>query len=349
MSIDELMPKDVDSQNKHYHQINGLTVNSKDRLFEALQRFKELLGHYPTSSEWNENKDEANVNTRASHIKRNTGMGLAEAKDELGADKSRYQPSGKSYKITEEMKKPSAEKAYLIGVILGDASVGQYHGDWKFTMQTKDREFAKGVADNLEKWISEEEVTVKVRGPMNRDDNSEPVWQISKGGKEIFKELNEIQNLDADEILKEFNKYIKHLLRGLWDSEGSVDKRGKIMFTNTDIKVMRLYLNTLINVLNIKTDSEWKWASYKRSGQRLGHIYIRVDNENVITTSIPKRYNKEFLNKINPTIERKMKRLNKTKEVKQTHQIDTKTMQKDNSSTNWEFEEIINEIKEESL
>lgn len=265
------------------------TVNTEEKVFEALEQFKELLGHYPTKEEWDENKEEIGVTTRAGHLKRNTGMGLAEAKDMVGADKSRYQHSGEQHTLTEEMKEPSPEKAYIVGVLLGDGSLGEYTRTIKFTLQTKDKEFVDEVSRCLSEWIKQgSDVTIS-KLP-KRGDNQEPVYSLSKGSSEPFEELMRLYNMDPTKFPDEFEGYEIELLRGLWDSEGHISQ-GIVGFTNTDEEILELYYVLLQNIFGWDSDDMSLYETNKETQAK--QIRMR------------KKHTEEFVETVQPTITRK--------------------------------------------
>lgn len=333
---------ELETQEK-YNSIG--TVNTEDKLYKALDQFKDLLGHYPTIREWNDNRHKVGIKTSGDHISRNTGMGIYEARNNLGADKSRYQARGIRHDLTEEMKSPSSEKGYLLGVVLGDASVGYYGGDWKFSMDVADKEFAEKTADTLEEWITDGRAEVKVRGPMHKGENARPQWRIMKGLKEPCKELDRVQELSYDEIVEEFKGYEKSILRGLWDAEGHITNNGGVGFTNTDIKIIKLYIEMLYKTVDVKVSKYWRWASSKRKGVRSGDVYLTVQNKDkhkdCMKVIIPKIYTAQFNETIQSTILRKKKRMDEV-EVKQTHQLHTKTITGEKIMELGKIEEMVN-------
>ena len=133
--------------------------------------------------------------------------------------------------------KPSRELAYVIGVVAGDGYVHRLSKPRKsynpmyIGLNVKDREFA-------------EEFSRCLSAVLKRDP-PKPKWSIRRFIVELqCKVLYELLKKPLDiERLRCFVEYSAEcksaFLRGFFDSEGSIDKTGKILVYNTDLKLLR--------------------------------------------------------------------------------------------------------------
>jgi intein-encoded DNA endonuclease-like protein len=132
-----------------------------------------------------------------------------------------------------ELLKPSEELAYVIGVKVGDGYVGKKsrvrkgYNDVMIGLEAKDREFVEEFARCLAKVLGRKQI-----GPRFRDGVGKYVVEV--GSKTLYELLRKPVDLDR------LKKYIEHcercvaaFIRGFADSEGSVDKNGKIIISTT--------------------------------------------------------------------------------------------------------------------
>lgn len=199
----------------------------------------------------------------------------------------------------------SRDKAYLVGVIMGDASVYKTSDGRKLLkLQAADKEFVTRFARvfcNLTdlNWsgFKHEDTEVTCCEYAGRDDKHSDTYEVSKGIAPVYEHLSSYGEMHPCDILEEFEGYYPWLLRGLWDAEGSVcSESGRITFVNTDKSIRELYIALLDEVLTVDVDSD--------------ELYVKTDSQgNNTIVRIPARYSEEFLMKVNPTIERKRYRL----------------------------------------
>jgi len=151
-----------------------------------------------------------------------------------------------------ELLEPSEALAYLIGAVLGDGypkikrrfRKGYRHTIIRF--EAVDREFVEEVARCI--------AVVLNRPP--------PTLKIRKGTRKYFVEVEsktlwELLKKPVD--LEKLRKYIEHcekcmaaFLRGFADAEGSVDKNGRIIIYNTDLRLLT-YVQELLRRFGIES------------------------------------------------------------------------------------------------
>jgi intein-encoded DNA endonuclease-like protein len=202
-----------------------------------------------------------------------------------------------------ELLKPSEDLGYVIGVRLGDGYTRKKSDGHAIGLGAKDKEFVEEFAICLAKVIGREPIRP---------------WKDTATGRYVVEAnsmtLYELLKKPVD--LKRIKKYVEHCpdctaacLRGLFDSEGYVNKRGYITLYNTNYEVLVYTQKLLWKYFGIESTGPWP---YKRKGTtmhdpRTGkqykankdgyYIYIRAE-------SLPK-----FYRHIGFTIKRKQKRL----------------------------------------
>jgi intein-encoded DNA endonuclease-like protein len=148
--------------------------------------------------------------------------------------------------------KPSEELAYVIGVKVGDGYVGKKsrvrkgYNDVMIGLEAKDREFVEEFARCLAKVLGRKQI-----GPRFRDGVGKYVVEV--GSKTLYELLRKPVDLDR------LKKYIEHcercvaaFIRGFADSEGSVDKNGRIIIYNTNIELL-IYVIGLLKRLDVES------------------------------------------------------------------------------------------------
>jgi hypothetical protein len=204
--------------------------------------------------------------------------------------------------MTQSLKQSSADKAYIVGVLLGDGSLVTNNRDEKvIALQAADKdfvvEFGKALcrlADLNWSGYGHEDTEVVTSTHQYNEDNWSDVHSVQKGAASIHYELRKCMNLSARKLREEFDGNAVPLLRGLWDSEGSIEsKTSRVIFTNEDKKVLKLYvelLNTVFDADSVASDT-----------------YIKEDSTTDCShVVLPNSYTHEFLEKVNPTIQRKV-------------------------------------------
>jgi len=157
-----------------------------------------------------------------------------------------------SLKIYKSGKEPRALKSsfniltpslgYIIGVSLGDAYVGK----GRIEIETKDKDFAYYFKKHLEEW-SGIKTTFKKTYHKKRNKRYYLVTLSSIYACQYI--LNKISEIDW--IYKTPKFFQIMVLKGLWDSEGTIDRYRGIRFCNSNYKIIELYIKLIMNILNI--------------------------------------------------------------------------------------------------
>jgi intein-encoded DNA endonuclease-like protein len=181
-----------------------------------------------------------------------------------------------------ELLKPSEDLAYVIGVRLGDGYAYKKGDDHGIGLQAKDKEFVEEFGICLCNVLGRELV---------RPQKYAGTYIIRVTSKTLYELLRKPVDL------KRIKPYVEHcpkcaaaFLRGLFDSEGCVSKKGYITLHNSDYEILVYAQRLLWRYFGIKSTGPWP-------GVRCYHIYIRAE-------SLPK-----FYNLVGFTIKRKRKRL----------------------------------------
>lgn len=302
-------------------EISGgnVTIDSVETAIEMIEKYEEKYGEMPIVKNWDDRMDEMGVNTAARHFKSNTGKTFGEIKEIVSGDKSRV-------RLTEDVKQPSAAKAYCIGVILGDGNVGEREIKGKnetakvIQLNTKDKDFAEEFARQLCKWLDiswdgwgSDDTAVSCGGPYQQEnENAKNVYHVSKEVANAYEHLMRYQDAESEEILElrnEFEEYKADLLRGLWDAEGHINVDGKIGFTNAENGILELYMKLVNDIIGTKLDEKGEWTTDSKHSKKYGEFRVteRLD-WGARQVYIPTKYRDDFFNKIQPTIQRKCDR-----------------------------------------
>jgi intein-encoded DNA endonuclease-like protein len=200
-----------------------------------------------------------------------------------------------------ELLKPSEDLANVIGVVLGDGYTSEKGDSCLIGLKAKDKEFVEKFATCLARVLG--------RKPIRP-------WKDARRyiAEASSKTLCELLRKPID--LKRIKKHVEHckkciaaFLRGLFDSEGYVNKRGQITLYNSDYEVLVYAQRLLRERFGIEATGPWphKQKGTTMRDPRTGklykakkdcyYIYIRAE-------SLPK-----FYRHIGFTIPRKQKRL----------------------------------------
>jgi intein-encoded DNA endonuclease-like protein len=207
-----------------------------------------------------------------------------------------------------ELLKPSEELAYVIGVKVGDGYVGKKsrvrkgYNDVMIGLEAKDREFVEEFARCLAKVLGRKQI-----GPRFRDGVGKYVVEV--GSKTLYELLRKPVDLDR------LKKYIEHcercvaaFIRGFADSEGSVDKNGRIIIYNTNIELL-IYVIGLLKRLDV--ESTGPKLNTRRGtiihDPRTGKKYVA--NKDCYRIYIRSRSSVSFYKHVGFTIRRKQRRL----------------------------------------
>jgi len=196
----------------------------------------------------------------------------------------------------------------VIGVKLGDGyttkkrrTIRSYN-DVRIGLGVKDREFADEFAKCLAKVLGRQSIKPRLKYSDIRyavEVRSETLYQLLK------------KPVDLDRL----KKYIEHcdvcvaaFLKGFFDSEGSVNERGYISISNTDIGLL-MYIKDLLERLGIA-------STEPKLGLPQGRLIFDSRKEKIYTTNkdcyhlrIRANSNMTFYKKVGFTIKRKQKRL----------------------------------------
>jgi len=199
-----------------------------------------------------------------------------------------------------ELLKTSEDLGYVIGVCLGDGYAYENSSGYIIGLKANDKEFVEKFGRCLGNVLGRKPIRPwKYAGRYLAEANS--------------KTLHELLRKPVD--LKRIKRYVEHcpkctaaFLRGLFDSEGSVNKNGYITLYNTDYDLL-VYAQKLLRRFGIESTGPWpstqrgKTIHNPRTGKQYKtnatcyYIYIRAE-------SLPK-----FYHYIGFTVRRKQKRL----------------------------------------
>lgn len=297
---------DVERHNSKRTTIDGETIKTVDAAIGKMEEMKDILGHYPTQHEWDQNRNKINVSTSGGSFSAVIGVPFNEVKTRAGADPSQINRQGKEIKHTEWMERDTPEKAYVIGVLLGDAFLSnRSNKNNQIGIETKDKEFAEEFGKQLCRLLSikwrgwddpQTEVSCRCRG--KRAENREPIWSLDRGIVNVYDWFKRYEDERHTEWIDEIEMNKKYLVRGLWDSEGHIERRGKAVgFTSTDDDTKQLFVESVNDVLDLED---------KLNGMVSDETTIASLNGKRVT--IMNKYREEFFIKINPTIHRKRER-----------------------------------------
>jgi len=208
--------------------------------------------------------------------------------------KGRYIPS-------LDLLKPSEELAYVIGVKLGDGCVWKKgYEEYAIGLKAKDKEFVDKFATCLAKVLGRKPIKV-------RYDKSSGRYVAEVISKTLYELLR--KPIDINRI----RKYVEHcprcivaFLRGLFDSEGHVDKDGFIYIYNTNYELLT-YVQKLLKRLGIGTTGPKLNIHRGTIIRRNGKQYMT--KEDVYRLYIRATSADNFYRLVGFTIERKRRRL----------------------------------------
>jgi len=173
---------------------------------------------------------------------------------------------------------------YIIGVCLGDGVVYDKKRNYKVILCVKDKEFRDYFSSIIKRITKKRPKKYKIK-------NYFCTYLYSKQFVILLKKyLNDLSWIDnvSDEIKKS-------ILRGLFDSEGTVSKRKRLVFYNTNIELHKLFIK-LCNTFDIHPHT--LLLRTLKSGKNYYGTFIHRKKEV-----------ENFYKKIGITIERKKKRL----------------------------------------
>jgi hypothetical protein len=152
------------------------------------------------------------------------------------------------------IKNNDKEFGYVIGVMLGDGSISKK--SYILSFSSIDKEFTKIFNKNLIKIFNKKPYRCIIH-VKNSKYNNKPKYKLHIYSKEIYYFLKpKLENLKW--IYNQNSDFKKMVLKGLFDSEGFVDKLGSynVNFANTDKKILELFIN-LCSEFKIKTKNNY--------------------------------------------------------------------------------------------
>lgn len=159
----------------------------------------------------------------------------------------------RAFSLSTGWTKSTKDLAYVIGVLLGDGTITR----GGIQLQSIDREFINAFADACERQFGLKRHLYKypgrrIRFPGGKEYDTRPTVMVSFHSSRLRDWLltrwpyidKWIRNLNRDQRIA--------WLRGIWDSEGSIDKNGTtVLWYNNSNLLTRLYTDTLLEYLEI--------------------------------------------------------------------------------------------------
>jgi intein-encoded DNA endonuclease-like protein len=150
-----------------------------------------------------------------------------------------------------ELLEPSEDLAYVIGVLCGDGSAWEKSRVRKgyrrvvIYLKARDREFVEEFAIRIGRVLNRPppKVRVKSTGYYYVEVESRTLYELMKRPIDIEK---------IRRFVEHCKRCMAMFLRGLFDSEGCVDKKGQITLTNTNYELL-LYVQELLKRFGIET------------------------------------------------------------------------------------------------
>lgn len=284
---------------------------SDEELLNALREFYNENGDF-TSEQYQEEVSSPSYST----IQRRFET-FNQAKIKAGIPVTRS--GGKQLGVSQDMKHPSEDKAFIVGCLLTDGWIHTSDTSNHVGFQVKDKELAQEFALCLSSWAglrwngwNSNKTEMEARGPIEKE-NGESNWRVKKGSKELAQYLKTYEDLTAEVIKDELSEYKSTLLSSIWDCEGSITESGQIRFANSDPELLKLYMLLVEDLVGVEFIYEWKWASRDKKYRKYGDFTLSPkvadsDTRNVIITS---EYRKPFAKAVNSMVNRKDERLQK--------------------------------------
>jgi intein-encoded DNA endonuclease-like protein len=209
-------------------------------------------------------------------------------------------PYNGRYILSPELLKPSEDLGYVIGVRLGDGYISEKSSSYVIGLQAKDKEFVEEFGRCLGNVLG--------RGPI-RPWKDAGIYTAEAKSKILYELLRKPVDIKRIRIyIEHCPKCIAAFLRGLFDSEGYVNKNGYITLYNTDYEVL-VYAQRLLRRFGIESTGPWlhvqkgtimhdhRTGKQYKANEDCYYVYIRAE-------SLPK-----FYRYVGFTIRRKQKRL----------------------------------------
>jgi len=290
----------------------GLTKTGydKERIIELLRRFKTEEDVKFTSEEFTSHPNYPSERTVAKYFgtwnKALEAAGIKKGKVVRGKDR--------------EIEDPSKEKAYSIGALLGDGSISETKTGDMIKFSTVDKEFASELGCRLGQWLNikwkgfdspSTEISCYVQ---EHSDNRQTQYHLCKNVTNMSNHIKKVYNSSLNGLKENFKEHKAYMIRGLWDAEGSIFKNdGRIVFSNSDKKLIRLYIDFTTSILDIEVDGNVDTDNLTEvlSENPYMHIYKRESSTgtkgyaDMYEVYIHRLMCGEFYDKVNPTIHTK--------------------------------------------
>lgn len=145
------------------------------------------------------------------------------------------------------------ELSYVIGVVLGDASVSKTAETYFIQLQSKDRDFSEVFSKSLSKVLD------KRKSPYAVNQNSRGLYGVGVGQIPFGRFL---YSSTLDEFKGIIEKYPAEFIRGLADSEGSIFRTHKerryhsytVKISNTNLALLKYVKELLMKHFSINTN-----------------------------------------------------------------------------------------------
>lgn len=198
--------------------------------------------------------------------------------------------------VTDDMFEVSADKAYVMGVLMGDGCVDVANS---MVLSVTDKDFAEEYARRFCSWTGlvwdgfdsdKTQVGCNVQEKYTGENHNDQ-YVVKKGVTEIEAHVRQYKYPNSSKsIVDEFGDYKTELLRGLWDSEGYIKDDGRVGFSNGHGNTFDIFTDLVTSTIDVNY-SELTITEYDRD--------YRV-------CLIPHRYTQEFIDAVSPTIQRKI-------------------------------------------
>jgi len=158
---------------------------------------------------------------------------------------------------------PSAELAYVVGVILGDGNVQKDQRHYDVRLITKDEEFALEFKKNLSKLLRGGKIRLYRR--RDKRPGRSPLWVVEACSKALYDYIRALSPYSLRELSF---AYPSEFLRGFFDSEGGVyiikGRWGMVYADNTDKRLLELVCQVASEKFNI----QFKMRPEKRKARK---------------------------------------------------------------------------------
>ena len=228
------------------------------------------------------------------------------------------------YDKEKSIKHVSSAKAYSVGALLGDGCISERDDSVILKLSAIDKEFVCEFGCRVSQWLSitwkgfsSDATDLRCR-KVQRDENRQKEYIVTTNITNLSKDIREVYNYDKSKLKAEFSEHKEHLIRGLWDSEGHIQsKDGRIGFTNTDKRIVALYIDLVCSVLDISLDTNPKKDNLDTVASNNPYISVhKKEHEadrylDIYSVYIHNIMCADFYDKVNPTINRKRRKFRK--------------------------------------